>query len=150
MTASPAAPRPRRRTLGIVAFVAAAAAVAIGAVGIWLAGFSLGRILRLSDYPDLIANATDPDALLEVAQGQLWESLGRAGIALGILVIAWILHALVALWGLVQGIVATSLDRGRLWGVLAIVIASTGWIVLAAFMQEALLAGLLGLVPFVG
>ncbi|WP_156762095.1 hypothetical protein [Microbacterium karelineae] len=152
MSAPAAAPRPvrRRRGLGIVAFIAAVAAVAIGAVGIWLAGFSLGRLVRLTDYPDLLRNVDDVDALLGDAQDQLWESLGRAGLALGILVIAWLAHALVALWGLVQGIVATALDRGRMWGVIAIVVACTGWIVLAVFMQEALLAGLLGNIPFFG
>lgn len=150
VTAPAADALPRRRGLGIVAFIASAAALVLGAVGIWLAGFSLGRLVRLTDYPDLLENVGDVDALLGDAQDQLWESLGRAGIALGILVLAWVVHALVALWGLVQGIVATALDRGRMWGVIAIVVAGTGWILLAAFMQEALLSGLIGNIPFFG
>ena len=83
-------------------------------------------------------------------EAQLWDTLSRAVVAVVILVAAWIVHALIALWGLVQGIVATAVNRGRAWGIAAIVIASIGWMILLAFMPEALLAGLIGNVPFVG
>lgn len=141
MTALPApVPAPPRRALGIVAFIASTGSIVLGAVGIWAAGFALGRVLRFTDYPDLI----------QETEAQLWDSLGRAGIALAILVVAWLVHAAVATWGLVQGIVATALGRGRPWGIAAIAIACTGWILLVSFMQEALLSGLLGIIPFVG
>ena len=142
MTAAyPAPVRSRRRAgLGLVAFIASAAALVIGMAGIWLAGFFVGRVVRLVDYPDLI----------QETEAQLWDTLSRAVVAVVILVAAWIVHALIALWGLVQGIVATAVNRGRAWGIAAIVIASIGWMILLAFMPEALLAGLIGNVPFVG
>lgn len=140
MTAAyPAPVRSRRRAgLGLVAFIASAAALVIGMAGIWLAGFFVGRVVRLVDYPDLI----------QETEAQLWDTLERAIGAVIVLVVAWVLHALVALWGLIQGIVATSLGRGRGWGIAAIVLASSGWMLLLAFTQHALLAGLVGLMPF--
>lgn len=125
--------------LGIVALCASVLAVLVGAVGIWLSGRALGRILRIVDYADLVI----------ATEAQLWESLERALGALIILVIAWVAHALVACWGLVQGIVATALGRGRGWAIAAIAVALTGWILLFAVTQEALISGALGIVPFV-
>lgn len=115
-------------------------ALLLGAIGIWAAGFALGRLVRISDYPDLVQETST----------QLWDTLGRAVVAVVILVGAWLVHALIAVWGLVQGIVAAAVNRGRAWGIAAIVIASIGWMILLAFMPEALLAGLLGNVPFFG
>ncbi|MGO1257175.1 MAG: hypothetical protein ACTHY8_05695 [Microbacterium gubbeenense] len=135
----PTRPRPRR-ALGIVAFIASVSALLLGAIGIWAAGFALGRLVRISDYPDLVQETST----------QLWDTLGRAVIAVVILVAAWLVHALIAVWSLVQGIVATAVNRGRAWGIAAIVTASIGWMILLAFMPEALLAGLLGNLPFFG
>jgi len=129
-----------RRGIGIVAFIASVSALLLGAAGIWAAGFALGRLVRITDYPDLV----------QETEAQLWDTLSRAVVAVVILVAAWIVHALVALWGLVQGIVATAANRGRGWGIAAIVIASIGWMILLAFMPEALLAGLIGNVPIFG
>jgi len=135
----PTSPRPRRG-LGLVAFIASVSALLLGAIGIWAAGFALGRLVRISDYPDLVQETST----------QLWDTLGRAVIAVVILVAAWLVHALIAVWSLVQGIVATAVNRGRAWGIAAIVTASIGWMILLAFMPEALLAGLLGNLPFFG
>lgn len=130
----------RRRGLGVVAFIASAAATILGAAGIVLAAISVRRVLRFTDYPDLVQDT----------EAQMWDTLERAIGAVVILVIAWIVHALIALWGLIQGIVATALGRGRGWGIAAIIIASTSWMFLVWLMQEALVIGLLGIVPFVG
>ncbi|MGO2792658.1 hypothetical protein [Microbacterium gubbeenense] len=135
----PTSPRPRRG-LGLVAFIASVSALLLGAIGIWAAGFALGRLVRISDYPDLVQETST----------QLWDTLGRAVIAVVILVAAWLVHALIAVWSLVQGIVATAVNRGRAWGIAAIVTASIGWMILLTFMPEALLAGLLGNLPFFG
>ncbi|WP_051171930.1 hypothetical protein [Microbacterium indicum] len=137
-TISPAPPR--RRGLGVVAFVAAVAAVVLAGAVVWFAGFSLGRILRVTDYLDIVDDA----------EAQMWESLGRAGWALAILVAGWLLHALLALWALVQGIVATALGRGRGLGIAAIAIACLGWVPLGWWTQESLIAGALGIIPFLG
>lgn len=137
----PAPRRPRGRpALGIVALVASCAALVLGGVGVWFAGFSIGRSLRFSDVPDLI---DDPTA-------QMWESLGRVGIAAVILLIAWVVHAGLAVWGLVQGIVAAVTNRGRVFGGVAIGIAAVGWLLLWGLTQEAIVSGLLGIIPFVG
>jgi hypothetical protein len=42
------------------------------------------------------------------------------------------------------------MNRGRVWGIIAIVLALLGWTALAWFTQDALLAGLMGNVPFMG
>ncbi|MGO1839067.1 MAG: hypothetical protein ACTH2J_00810 [Candidatus Microbacterium stercoravium] len=136
---APSLVRPRRG-VGIVAFIASVSALILGAAGIWASGFALGRLVRFTDYPDLVRET----------EAQLWDTLSRAVVAVVILVAAWIVHALIALWGLIQGIVATAVNRGRGWGIAAIVIASIGWMILLAFMPDALLAGLIGNVPFVG
>lgn len=112
----------------------------LGGIGVWFAGFSIGRSLRFSDVPDLIDDPTS----------QMWESLGRVGAAAAILLIAWVVHAGLAVWGLVQGIVAAVTNRGRVVGGVAIGIAAAGWILLWGLTQEAIVSGLLGIIPFVG
>ncbi|WP_188699350.1 hypothetical protein [Microbacterium nanhaiense] len=139
------APRPG---IGIVAFIASAAAVVLGGVGIWVAGFMLGRLVRLTEIPELALGLQEEGWVL--LEGQFWEVIERAVGAFVVLVVAWIVHMALAAWGLVQGIVATAMGRGRAWGIAAIVLALFGWLALAWFTQDALLAGLVGNVPFMG
>ncbi|NHI17360.1 hypothetical protein [Microbacterium excoecariae] len=133
-------PPPRPRALGVVAFAGAVASLVLGAAAITLAGWSISRALRFTDYPDLVQDT----------QAQLWESAGSLALSAAWLGAAWILHALIAAWALVQGIVAVAVGRGRAWGAAAIVVAAIAWLPLTWVTQEAVLAGLLGLVPFFG
>jgi len=139
---------PPRPAVGIVAFIASAAAFVLGGAGIWLSGFMIGRLVRLTEIPELTMGLQDEG--WAPLQDQMWEVVDRAVGAFVVLVIAWILHMLLAAWGLIQGIVATAMNRGRIWGIIAIVLALLGWTVLAWFTQDALLAGLMGNVPFLG
>ncbi|MTE22834.1 hypothetical protein [Microbacterium sp. ZXX196] len=133
-------PPPRPRALGVVAFAGAVASLVLGAAAIMLAGWSISRALHFTDYPDLVQDT----------EAQLWESAGSLAFSAAWLAAAWILHALLAAWALVQGIVAVAVGRGRAWGVAAIVIAALAWLPLTWVAQEAVLAGFLGLVPFFG
>ncbi len=126
--------------MGLVAFIASIASLVLGGIAIWVAGLSIARALRLTDYPDLIRET----------EAQVWESVWSVAFSGIWLLAAWLIHALLALWALVQGIVAVAIDRGRLWGAIAIGIACIAWMPLTWVTQEALVAGLLGLVPFFG
>jgi hypothetical protein len=139
---------PPRPGVGIVAFIASAAAFVLGGVGIWLSGFMIGRLVRLTEIPELTMGLQDEGWVL--LEDQLWQVIDRAVGAFVVLLIAWILHMMLAAWGLIQGIVATAMSRGRVWGIIAIVLALLGWTALAWFTQDALLAGLMGNVPFMG
>ncbi|MFT4235511.1 MAG: hypothetical protein QM607_10995 [Microbacterium sp.] len=60
---------------------------------------------------------------------------------------AWILLAVLvcvvlSIWALIQGIVATVMNRGRAAGIAAIIIASLGWILLVLAVTFGLLFGL--------
>lgn len=142
MTIAPTSPSAaaRRRGVGLVAFIASIASFVLGGIAIWVAGMSIARALRLTDYPNLIQDT----------EAQVWESVWSVAFSGIWLLLAWLLHALLALWALVQGIVAVALDRGRLWGAIAIAVACLAWMPLTWLTQEAIVAGLLGLVPFVG
>jgi hypothetical protein len=130
---------PPRPGVGIVAFIASAAAFVLGGVGIWLSGFMIGRLVRLTEIPELTMGLQDEGWVL--LEDQLWQVIDRA---VGAFVV------MLAAWGLIQGIVATAMNRGRVWGIIAIVLALLGWTALAWFTQDALLAGLMGNVPFMG
>lgn len=150
----PAAPQPivpitpPRATSGIIAFIVSAAALILGAIGIWLSGYMIGKLVRLTEIPELSMALYEEGWIL--LQDQFWLVIDRAVGALVVLIVAWILHMVLATWGLIQGIVATAMNRGRVWGVVAILLALFGWTVLAWFTQDALLAGLMGNIPFVG
>ena len=139
---------PRRATVGIVAFIVSAAAFVLGGAGIWVSGFMIGRLVRLAEIPEL-AMGLQEDAVA-LLQDELWTLLDRAIGVLVVLSIAWILHMILAAWGLIQGIVATATGRGRIWGIIAILLALFGWTALVWFTQDALLTGLMGNVPFLG
>lgn len=129
-----------RRGVGVVAFIAAMLSLVIGGIAIAVAGYSIAFALRLSDYPGLVLDF----------EAQFWRTLSSAMWSVVWLLAAWIIHALLALWALIQGTVAAAIGRGRVWGVIAIVVSLTAWVPLAALTQAAVLGGISGLVPFIG
>lgn len=139
---------PGKPTIGIVAFIASVSAFVIGGVGIWLSGFMIGRLVRATEIPEIVSGLQDDAWVL--AQEQALQAIDRSIGAFVVLITAWVLHMALAAWGLIQGIVATAMNRGRAWGIIAIVIALLSWTVLAWFTQEAILSGIMGNIPFMG
>ena len=127
---SAAAPPVRRGAgLGVVAFVLAVVA-ALGATVVGcLAGFNIG----LGTGREIALRPMDIDfdwsILTPVREWVLWGEIAFwAGTVLGT-------------WALVQGIIAIVKDRGRGWGVAAVVIAVIGPIAFAVGVQGFLAAG---------
>jgi len=106
------APRPKGSpTLGIIAAVAAIAGIVIGSVLVGVSGAQLGSFVS-----DAASSTTDPSMIDE---DEFVPFLLGVFAGFGV-------YSVLAIWGLVQGIVATVLNRGRGWGIAAIVIAVLG------------------------
>lgn len=103
--------RPKGKpTLGIIAAAAAIVGTLIGTIITAIGGAAMGSSLSgMYDYDAYSGQI--PDAALG----------GILGIFAGFAV-----YGILALWGLIQGIVATVLNRGRGWGIAAIVISVLG------------------------
>jgi hypothetical protein len=118
---APTAPAGRAkgsRGLGLIAFVVSLAAVVIGSILALLGGIQSGSLAQFAD----VANGTatlDPETLPEAAN--------QIGLAAGALsVSAFLIWGVLALWGLIQGIVAAVKNRGRGWAIAAIILAVLG------------------------
>jgi hypothetical protein len=125
-----AAPRARRGArLGIVAFllalVAAVGATVLGSIAAYGIGIGTGRSIALQPMD------VDFDwSILTPVRD--WVLLGE---------IAFWAGTVVGTWALVQGIVAIVKDRGRGWGVAAVILAVIGPIAFAVGVQALLAAG---------
>lgn len=121
---APKQPRPRGKpAVGIIAFAAAVVGVIGGAVLVGISSWMLGDVTGQYAPP---SGQMDPDNVAipqEVLEGTMVPAfvMGAAG---------WIVYGLLGLWGLIQGIVAAVTNRGRAWGITAIVVAACGWVVL--------------------
>ncbi|PZF62219.1 hypothetical protein DEI92_01585 [Curtobacterium sp. MCBD17_034] len=124
--ASAGGARPSRR-LGVIALIAGIVALALGIVGGIVFGQGLAHIPGLADQirsgggvvdqSELQAKIRqDPSVLAGIATGGL---LALVGTAFGI-------------WALVQGIIAIAKDRGRVFGIIAVVVAVLGPIAFGA------------------
>ncbi|PZF60056.1 hypothetical protein DEI81_13570 [Curtobacterium sp. MCBD17_013] len=124
--ASAGGARPSRR-LGVIALIAGIVALALGIVGGIVFGQGLVHIPGLADQirsgggvvdqSELQAKIRqDPSVLAGIATGGL---LALVGTAFGI-------------WALVQGIIAIAKDRGRVFGIIAVVVAVLGPIAFGA------------------
>lgn len=122
-SAQPAAKGPA--TLGVVAFVVAVAGALIGSILGYVAGLQLGPVAAYgADGTTLSASDIPADVQQSAVTG-------------GILVLAaYGVMAVLALWGLIQGIVAAVKNRGRGWAIAAIVVA------VIAFLPVSILFGL--------
>jgi hypothetical protein len=98
--------------------VVSLAAVVIGSILALLGGIQSGSLAQFAD----VANGTatlDPETLPEAAN--------QIGLAAGALsVSAFLIWGVLALWGLIQGIVAAVKNRGRGWAIAAIILAVLG------------------------
>ncbi len=125
--ASPAASgRPKGSSrLGLIAFVVSLVAIVIGSILATLGGIQSGGLAQFAEYTDGTATV-DPDTLPPEAN--------QMGLAAGALVVsAFLVWGVLALWGFIQGIIAAVKNRGRGWGIAAIVLAVIGGGIVFAF-----------------
>jgi hypothetical protein len=124
-----AAPTRRGAGLGIVALVlavlAAVGATVLGAIAGYGIGLGTGRSIALQPMD------VDFDwSILTPVRG--WVLLGESAFWAG---------TVLGTWGLVQGIVAIVKDRGRGWGIAAVIVAVLGPIAFAVGVQVLLTIG---------
>ncbi|MFG6502680.1 hypothetical protein [Microbacterium sp. P05] len=118
------------RTLGLVAFVVALAAVIIGSIVAYMGGSALGSLVEYTGT----SGTVDADTL--PAEAQAIAASGAVITAVG-----FAIFGILALWGFIQGIVAAVKNRGRGWGIAAIIIAVIGGGIVAAIWGAGFAAG---------
>lgn len=122
---------PVSKKLGIIAFVASLLAVVIGAILAFVAGLQAAGIAQ---YADTSTGQVDPSTLPPGAE--------QSAIAVGVLsVAAFAVYGILGLWGFIQGIIAAVKNRGRGWGIAAIIIAVLGGIVVVTALGVGAAAG---------
>ncbi|MFS0728591.1 DUF308 domain-containing protein [Curtobacterium sp. 1P10AnD] len=111
-------PKPKKKTVGVVAFVLGLASVVIGVVGGWLMGSALANSSAIRDLVPTDGSTPDQSQLQQQLMNDpnVISQLGTGAIVAGI-------AAILGIWALVQGIVAIVTKRGRGWGVFAIILA---------------------------
>ena len=122
---------PVSKKLGIIAFVAALLGVVIGAILAFVAGLQTAEIAQ---YADTSTGQLDPNTLPPGAEQ-------TASAVAGLSVAAFAVYGILGLWGFIQGIVAAIKNRGRGWGIAAIVIAVLGGIVVITALGVGAAAG---------
>lgn len=139
--AAPAGPAPGTtgpRGLGLIAFVVSLVAVVIGSVLGLLGGIQSGSLAQFPAIADG-SSTIDPETLP--------ASASQIGLAAGVLsVSAFLAWGVLALWGFIQGIIAAVKNRGRGWGIAAIVLAVVGGGVVLVFFG---VGAVIGAAPYV-
>lgn len=121
-------------TLGVIAFLAALAGIVIGSILAFVGGMQLGSLAQYAQTGSDGSVSIDGDSLPVEAQ--------QIAVASGVLVfVAFVVWGLLALWGLIQGIFAAVKNRGRVWGIIAIVLAVIGVGAVATFYGIGAIAG---------
>ncbi|MFF7683619.1 hypothetical protein ACFZA2_12760 [Microbacterium sp. NPDC007973] len=114
----------RSTTLGLIAFLAAAAGVVVGIILAVIAGVQAGGLQQYAGLDGQNDPTTFPP---DASQKAIAASV--LGIA------AFAVYGIFALWGFIQGIVAAVKNRGRGWGFAAVAISVLGGIaVIVAFV----------------
>lgn len=121
--AAPAAPAEKSRTLGLVGFGLVVLATIIGCVAIVPMMTLIGQYMVANNL-----NTVDQDEMLMILQS------GAPGT-----MIALNLASFVGFAGWVIGIVATAMKRGRMWGVLAIILGPVSLVILVIVAVVALM-----------
>ncbi|QEW03664.1 hypothetical protein [Microbacterium lushaniae] len=100
--------------LGIIAFAASLAGAIIGSIIAFIAGMQIGGLGAYVDSNGNVSGAVPPEA-------------EQIAVTAGLLsIVAFLVWGILALWGFIQGIVAAVKNRGRVWGIVAIVLAVIG------------------------
>lgn len=112
-------PKPKKKkTVGIIAFVLGLLALVLGVVG----GYIMGSAISNSGVLDQITQNGSTNLTPEQMQSEVMSDPDvRSQLVGGIAVIG--IAAFLGLWALVQGIIAAVAKRGRVWGILAIILA---------------------------
>jgi hypothetical protein len=112
-------PKPKKKkTVGIIAFVLGLLALVLGVIG----GYIMGSAISNSGVLDQITQNGSTNLTPEQMQSEVMSDPDvRSQLVGGIAVIG--IAAFLGLWALVQGIIAAVAKRGRVWGILAIVLA---------------------------
>ncbi|MCK6067724.1 MULTISPECIES: hypothetical protein [Microbacterium] len=100
--------------LGIIAFAASLAGAVIGSIIAFIAGMQFGGLVAYTDSSGNFSGAVPPEA----------EQIAVTSVVLA--VVAFVVWGALALWGFIQGIIAAVKNRGRVWGIVAIVLAVIG------------------------
>ncbi|WP_144760697.1 hypothetical protein [Curtobacterium sp. 9128] len=117
-------PKAKKKTVGVIAFLAAVVALVVGVVGGYVLGTALGASGALRGVLEGTTTGTDPQQL----QREVMNDPAVASQLMVGSIVMWV-ATLFGLWGLVQGIVAIATKRGRGWGVVALVLAVVAAIV---------------------
>ena len=131
-TAPPAAPADRTpgtkgsRRLGVIAFVVALVGIVVGSILAFIGGMQSGSLAQYASMTDG-TTTIDPNTLPPGAE-QIAISAGLFSVA------GFLVWGVLALWGFIQGIVAAVKNRGRGWGITAIILAVLGGIVVFVFL----------------
>ncbi len=128
------------RRLGLVAFLIGVGGVVLGSALQFWAGYHLGSIAQF----DVVRAAIEAQKSIDVSK--LPPAGGRiVGEVNTISIVGSLAYYGLALWALIQGVVAIVRRRGRAWGVAAIVVIVIGYFV----VQLAYSGGLaLGAAPY--
>lgn len=106
------------RTLGLIAFVAAAVGLVLGSILGYVGGQQLGSLAQYS---------ASVDSSGQVDTSALPPEAGSVAVgAFAMIAFAFVAWGVFALWGLIQGIVAAVKNRGRGWAIAAIIVAVLG------------------------
>lgn len=119
----------KKKTVGVIAFLAAVVALVIGAVGGYLLGTALSNSQVLQDYAQN-GGSGNPADTQELQRQLMQDPESMAGLGTGSVLM--LVGSVFGLWAIVQGIVAIVAKRGRLWGVLAIILAVVAAVVAGA------------------
>jgi hypothetical protein len=119
--------------LGIIAFAASVAGIVIGSILAFMGGLQTGG---LGQYAEVSSGSGTVDGNSLPPEGQ--QMLITAGILTFSAFAVW---GVLALWGLIQGIIAAVKNRGRGWGIAAIVLAVIGIGAVVTFYGIGLAAG---------
>lgn len=124
-------------TLGLVALIASIAAIVIGSILVGIGGYQIGAVAQFIDpvTGNILPGVTENDIAVVAAGGTVMLGVG------------WLLYGALALWGLIQGIIAAVKNRGRAMGIVAIVLSVIGGIIVVIVMVSAMGAGA---APYVG
>lgn len=125
--------RPKGRPgLGVVAFVVALVGTVAGSILAYAGGLQIGPLAAYST-----------DGTTTISPDDLTPALQQALITGSVLlVVAFGVMAVLALWALVQGIIAAVKNRGRGWGIAAIVVAVISWLPVVTLLGLGTAAGL--------
>ncbi|MFG6445161.1 hypothetical protein ACFXP7_07485 [Microbacterium sp. P06] len=124
-----AQPKPSNR-LGLIALIITLAAVIIGSIVVYMGGQTLGGLVEYTGTTGTVEAETLPaEAQSAAASGALVTAVGFG------------IFGILALWGFIQGIVAAVKNRGRGWGIAAIILAVIGGGIVGALWFAGFTAG---------